>query len=190
MSNALGSLPTQLQAGDTWSWTEADAAYPGPAWSLGYVLLGDQQRVSIAGMWSVEGACHAFDMSAAQSVLIAPGAYAWTEFATHTDQRRITLATGQVTILPDWATAPVVARTHARKMLAAIDACLEGRASEGDLDLVATAVGTSGGTRSSQFDLGQLIATRRYYATLVAGENALDQRAAGIRAGQVQVVFA
>jgi hypothetical protein len=190
MSNALGSLPPQLQAGDTWSWTEASATYPGPAWSLSYVLLSDAVRLTIAAVWSVDGA-HVFAKTAAQSVLIAPGAYAWTEIATHTDGRRTTLGQGLVTILADPLTLPLPGvRSHARRMLAAIDACLEGRASEGDLDLVATAVGTSGGTRSSQFDLGQLIATRRYYSALVAGENATDQRAAGIRAGQVQVVFA
>lgn len=190
MSNPLGALPTPLQAGDSWSWAEAAPDYPGPDWVLSYVLLSDSARVPLAAVWDAEAELHQFAASAAASALIAPDSYTWAELVRHTDGRRHTLGTGAVTVLPDPATVePAGARSHARRMLAAIDACLEGRATEGDLDLVSTAAGSAGGNRASAWDPAQLIATRRYYAALVASEDDIDDRAAGIQRGFYQAIF-
>lgn len=188
MSN-LGALASTLQAGDSWSWSETAADYPGgtPGWSLSYVLLNAAARHQLLATWDAAARAHRFETAAAASAVVPAGLYTWTELASHTDGRRQALVTGTVRILPDPLTADLVdARSHARRMLDAIRACLEQRATSGDLDLVAIASGSAGGNRSAQYDLAQLHVLHRFYTAQVAGE---DAQSTGNHSGMVQVVF-
>jgi hypothetical protein len=68
-------------------------------------------------------------------------------------------------------------RSHARRMLAAIEAMMEGRATDGDLDVVKTSVGG----RATDFDLPTLVKMRQQYAAAVAMEDDAAAIAAGGR---------
>lgn len=71
-------------------------------------------------------------------------------------------------------------RSHARRMLDAIDAMLEGRASDGDLDVMRTITGD----RSTWFDGPTLLKLRQQYAAAVAAEDASDRLARGEPSGR------
>lgn len=182
------TIPAALRAGDSWSWTPVAADYPGVTWTLAYTLVSVAARATLTATW--DGSAHRLAVTPTASAAIAPGWYTWTLRATRLDgetvAERVTLDHGAVQILPDPATvAPSASGSHARRMLAAIEACLEQRANEGDLDLV----GTAAGGRSAQYDLATLIKLRSQYAAQVASENAVLLGAAGGRPGQVQVRF-
>ena len=91
-----------------------------------------------------------------------------------------------ITVLPDVAEATSYdGRSHARRMLAAIEAMLEGRATDGDLDVIKTSVGG----RQTDFDLPTLVKMRQQYAAAVASEDAQELAAIGGRPGILQVRF-
>jgi len=178
------TIPTTLRAGDTWYWPVSAPDYPSPDWSLSYVLVSPTARATLAVAWIGTG--HAATVSAATTAAMAPGSYAWHLLATSEAERR-TLETGRVEILPDPLTvAPASSVSHAQRMLAAIEACLEGRAAEGDLDLVATAANG----RQAQYDLPTLLRLHNRYAALVASEQDGARLAAGLGSGRfVQTRF-
>jgi hypothetical protein len=71
-------------------------------------------------------------------------------------------------------------RSHARKMLDALNAILEGRALAGDLDLVRTAFGD----RHAEYDMSNLIKMRQQYAYAVQAEDNAARLARGEQSGR------
>jgi hypothetical protein len=190
---APSTIPSTLRAGDSWSWTVAVAVadYPTDTWSIAYLFRSAADRFLVpAAVSGVEDPDYRVSVSPAASALLAAGRYDWVLFATRLDGEAIaerrSLASGTVEIVPDPATqdlsGPV---SHARRMLAAIESALEGRATEGDLDLIETAHNG----RSARYDLAAMHQLHRYYAARVAAEDALVAGTAGARPGMVQVQF-
>jgi hypothetical protein len=186
----MSTLPSLLTAGDSWRWSETVPGHEAAAgWSCAYRLIGPgvADRRILFGAAADGGAVYVWDVPADITSGLTPGTYAWARLAIHADGLRVTLATGHLTITPDPAAATVEQmQSHARRMLAAIDAALAARASEGELDLIATAAGG----RSAQYDPALLMTMRRQFAAAVAAEDAAAARARGERPGMVQVRFA
>lgn len=117
-------------------------------------------------------------ISSAQSSLFATGRYDWVIYLTNANER-ITIDSGTVQVQPNPATAlPVDRRSHARKMLDAIEALLEGRATNGDLDLIKIQVP---GARRADFDPAQLLPMRDKYRAEVVSEERAAAAARGDR---------
>ena len=167
--------PVAVRAGDTWRWARAIPDYPAPGWTLTYTLHGPQGIASIEA--AASGTSHLVTVAPEDSAGIAPGRYQWDASATDgTD--RYSVGSGVITVLPDVAEATAYdGRSHARRMLAAIEAMMEGRATDGDLDVVKTSVGG----RSTDFDLATLAKLRQQYAAAVAMEDDAAAIAAGGR---------
>lgn len=176
---ALGTIPNPLRAGDSLSWVESSDDYaPADGWDLRYVLIGQGLRLTLLS--GADGESHGFAVEPEITSALAAGRYAWTEHAHHSDGRRVTLATGSVEILADPATVDPATLTHARRMLAAIESIVESRASQGELDLVATAF--SG--HQAQYSLADLRALHRQYAAQASAEDERARLAAGQRSGR------
>lgn len=179
---AILSVPSTLRAGDSWSLTAAPAAYPGPGWGLTWLLVDGRATISIDGVWNTQTARHAFTVAPAASALLTAGRRTWYLIATHTaNGLRATLETGVVDVLPDPVTAdPVAAPSHAYRLLSAVEALLESRATSGDLDLVRAACRD----RQVEYDMAGLLKLRSQYAALVAQEQDAARIAAGLGSGR------
>lgn len=172
METPLGTIPSALRAGDSWDVSLLAGDYPGPDWSLSFVLVSSEARHAFAATW--DGSAHALEVAPEDTAGLAAGSYASALIATSGTGARRTLASGRIQVLPDPVTAsPSALQSHARRMLAAIEACLEQRATEGDLDLVATAAGG----RSANYDLATLRKLRADYAAQVAAEDSAESGA-------------
>jgi hypothetical protein len=121
-------IPDSLTAGTTLSFTVALTACPPPEWSLTLLLRGPEQR-DLSSM--PDGTLHAFSATATDTSAWAAGAYWYSLRATDgTEVHEI--ETGTLTVAPDLAAVSVEydGRTHAERVLEAIEAVIEGRASK------------------------------------------------------------
>lgn len=126
-------IPAALVAGDTWRWSDAAAfaSHPPPEWTLRYVLrpVGGGAAITIQAA-AVDG-CYTLTHPATLTATVPPGAFEWTALAyADPGDDRAWLASGRVTILPDPATATGSLRSAAERILEAISATLEGRATK------------------------------------------------------------
>ena len=166
------TVPTSLTVGNTWAWTHTVDGYPASNWPAAVYYFAHQgDTFEVAA--TVLDDNYVVAQTPTQTRDRAPGDYAWYLLVTNgTD--RFSAAQGLVTLLPDPAAwTEHDPRTHNQKMLAAIEAMLEQRATAQQLDVVSYSVGNRSLSRSN------LIELRDYYAKLVAQE----QNAAAIAAG-------
>lgn len=171
--------PTQLVAGDTWTWDRALADYPAPTWSLTYVFVNATQRFTIDS--AASGTAHRMSLTAAQSSTKIAGDYTWVLFAKSSGQR-YQVATGRMTILPNFeADRPFDTRGHARRTLDAIEAVLENRAS---LDQQAY---TINGRSLTRMPIADLLRLRDTYRAEVAREQAAERLKQGGVGGAILV---
>jgi hypothetical protein len=165
--------PTAARAGDTWAWTKDLADYPADAWTLTYTAF------SAAGVRPIvataDGTSYSIRVAPGDSAQFGPGRWDWVAHVTDgTDKYQV--GSGVLQVLPDLTSAASHdGRTHARRMLDGINAILEGRAGEGDLDLVRT----SFGDRAAEYDLERLIKMRQQYAWACQAEDNAERLARG-----------
>jgi hypothetical protein len=131
------------------------------------------------------GTQHSVHLLPATTGVYPAGRYDWTAHVTDgTDRHQV--GAGSILVLPNLATATAFdGRTHARKILDAIEAMMEARGTGGDLDLVRTTLGD----QTAEFDPAALAALHRQYAAMVAAEDRQAASARGQRFGMVQVQF-
>lgn len=166
--------------GDSLSQTICLSDYPSPAWTLSFALVNAAGAINITTT-PIDGTCHAVDVDPSTSSAWAPGRYTWTASVSDGTDRH-TVGAGVVLILVDLSTQTAYdTRTHARRVLDAINALIESRASSGDIDTVKAAAGG----RNIENDLEQLLKLRQLYQAQVDAED----RAAGNKPGFVQMVF-
>jgi len=185
---AILTVPSTLRAGDSWSLSAAPASYPGPDWVLAWVLVNAAATTPTEAVWDTEAEVHNFTLTPAETVALTAGRYSWYLVATNdADGLRATLEEGVVDVLPDPITAdPAAAPSHARRMLQAIEATLESRATAGDIDLARAACRD----RQVEYDVASLIRLRSQYAAMVAAEQDAARIAAGLGSGRfVQTRF-
>jgi len=173
---ATFQIPGRIVAGDTLRWTDQVPDYPASdGWTLHYAIFSDQGIYHVDA--TASGTDHAFDVPASQTAKWQPGRYEWTAYVDNAAGERHTLGAGFLQVLPDpAATTPQDRRSHARRMLDAIEAALEQRATEQDLDLLRAQFGDQRVDR----DPAQLIALRDRYRAEVQAE----ERAAALARGE------
>ena len=179
MSSIPTSEPLTVRAGETWQWTRALAQYPAPDWTLVYRGVNADSAFTLTA--SADGSAHLIDAGPDTTEDIAPGRYDW--IAQVTDGSDVFgIGEGSITVLPDLSDATSHdGRSQARRILEAIDAMVEARATDGDIDVVKTAIGA----RVTEYRLDQLLKLRQHYAAIVARET---QAQTG-RGGFIQMRF-
>lgn len=171
--------PTQARAGDTWRWQRALPDYPAPTWTLSYTLFAAGGIVSFQS--TAVGTEHSIHLAPATTANYPAGRYDWVAHVSD-GADRYQIGAGVIQILPDLsAAASYDGRSHARKVLDAIDALIERRATAGDVDLVSVASGDKNIARS----LPELLKLRDRYAAMVAQE----ERAAAVARGEALGTF-
>jgi hypothetical protein len=125
------NIPTELQIGDTWQWTEGLTLYPASVgWSLSFSLYRYGQPV-IQINAAASGDDFSVSVSAATTVGKAAGDWQWTAYVTK-GADRFTLETGTVMLKPDIAAAVLTTdlRTENEKILDALLATQQRRATK------------------------------------------------------------
>lgn len=124
---------TELIAGDSLNFLTTTPGYSAAdGWVLKYRLnprASGGTSYELTG--SAEGADHRITIAASTTALWDAGAYAWAAWV-ELGAEKYTVQTGQLTVNPDPRTvaAGVDQRAHAEKVLDAIEAVIEGRASQ------------------------------------------------------------
>lgn len=161
-------IPSRLTAGDSWSWDmpEAWAAYPPPDFALRVVLTPEAGGTPFAMGAAVDtGVTFRLKATPAQTAALVAGRYAWASIAEDdATGERFTIARGLVEILADPATATGDTRTPAARILVAIDATLEGRATK---DAESYSIE---GRSLSRTPVADLLRLKAHYAQIVAAE--------------------
>jgi hypothetical protein len=120
------AIPEKIIAGTTFSQLVTLTAYPAPEWGLTLLLRGPLKIDVVA---TAEGAQHLLSATAQSTSLWPPGIYWWAARATR-GAEVVQVDEGQAVVVVDLASIdePHDARSHAEKVLAAIEAVIEGRA--------------------------------------------------------------
>lgn len=162
-ADILTAPPADLRAGDTATWRRALGDYPAAAgWQLKYTLVGAGGAYNLTA--TADGDDYVVAATPATTAGWVAGSYVLTEYVTNgTD--RFTLASTTVRVLADLAaaTTPSDTRTHARKVLDAIEAWLESKAPTAAKFEIA-------GRRLENYPLADLLSLRDRYRAEVRRE--------------------
>jgi hypothetical protein len=161
--------PERVAAGDRLQWTRKDLSdFPATSWTLTYYLRSDQPLGQIDIVATADGTNFSVDVSPTASAEYPAGKYYWTAFVSKSGDRKL-VAHGQLEVLrnPTDVTTPVDGRSHARKVLDAINAVVENRATTDQQSYVFQAVGRS----VTRMPIADLLKFRDYYAGLVRAED-------------------
>jgi hypothetical protein len=126
-------VPSSLIAGDLWLWTRDLSDYPASTWTLTYYFENKDKAFSIAG--TPVGATHSFSIAAATTAAYPAGRYLYRVRAVN-GSTIYTIEEGWVEVAPDPAAAGTRdTRTWARRVLEALEATIEGKASQDQLSM-------------------------------------------------------
>lgn len=160
------SPPTRAYAGDTIQWKRLNGAYyPAAGWSIEVTLRNAGAVHTFQSAPS--GLSHIITITPAQSISLEAGN--WSLLETYTNNTdRFTGAQNTIKILPS-LTLPADNRTHAKKVLDAIEAVIEGRATS------STAEMSIAGRTLKSIPSSELLNLHSHYSNLVF----MEERAAG-----------
>lgn len=173
MTDIATREPEQLVIGDRWLWERQDLAdYPASTWTLSYALVNAAGKVTITA--AANGTFHRVDVAAAVTALYGHGTYRWQAYVTSGSDRRM-VGSGTVLVKPNFAGASALdARGHARRVLDAIEAVIEGRATKDQM-------GLSINNRSLQrTPIADLLLLRDRYKAMATAEEVGDKLASGL----------
>ena len=128
---------TTLTAGDTLTYLTTIAGYPASAgWVLKYRLVPRVSGTAQTLTSTASGDDHRITVAASTTASWTAGEYGWTSWVENGSEV-YSVETGQLTVAPDPRTMAVGTdtRSHAERMLDAIKATLEGRATDAHLEI-------------------------------------------------------
>lgn len=164
--------PARVTAGDTATWTRSLPDFPATdGWVLSYALVRTGVLLGITA--SAQGADHLVSVAAATTAAWQPGRYAWQASVARGAERH-TIGTGYLEVLPDFAAQAGGhdGRSHARRVLEAVEAVIEGRASQAHAEYAIA------GRQLKFIPIPELLALRDRYRAEVRAQDV----AAGLRA--------
>lgn len=172
--------PAQARAGDTWKWTKTLADYPASGgWTLTYRFKNASAAFEVAA--SASGDDYSVTVAATTTDDIAAGLYSWVAQVALAGEK-YTVDAGVFTVNPDFhtgtATAAYDGRSHARIVLDAIEAVIEGRASKDQEEYEIA------GRRLKRTPIASLLKLRQLYKAEVAAETAAEAIANGVGSGR------
>lgn len=174
MSNAFDSAnyptvePQTLVVGDRWMWKRTDLGtdYPPASYSLKYSL-----RLDGSGATEIEitatgsGSDYLAEVASATTAGYTAGTYSWQAYITRTsDAQRVLIGSGSVEVVANRDASTTDPRTHARKVLDAIEAVIENRATVDQQEY------TINGRSLKRMPIDDLIKLRKQYRAEVAAE--------------------
>lgn len=120
--------PSFFTAGETVEWTKALPDYPSGTWTLKYALQAPGRTLIAVTAANEPDLSYSIAILAATSASYAAGSYTWTAYVEAGPARHV-VARGSISILA--SPLAMLGSTHATRMLALIEAALEGRIPNG-----------------------------------------------------------
>lgn len=187
MPNAFDSAnfptrePDELVIGDRWMWKRTDlgADYPPASYTLKYSLrLATSAATEIEITATASGADFVVEVPSATTAGYTAGRYYWQMYITrNSDAQRALLARGVVDVLTNEDASATDPRTHARKVLDAIEAVIENRASKDQEEYAIN------GRSLKRTPIPELLVLRGKYQAEVLAEERADRIRRGLDAG-------
>lgn len=166
MAEPLTRVPREIVRLSTPSWRFEDPEFsPADGWSLEYAFEGPSELNITA---TADGAGFLVELTEFQTA-IATGSYAWQAIATRAAPlERVLVGTGRTEFILnygiDTTTGPI--KTHAARMVEAIEAQLEGRATDGQKSM------SINGRSLDRHSLAELMEARKTYRIEARAEEA------------------
>lgn len=177
-------IPKKLHAGDSIDVTATLPSYPASAgWSVSVVIVNGSYNYQVDS--TADGDNHSIDALPAATFTWMPGEYKWTAFVVKSTTHRIRISVGDIQILPDIIDDVVSdMRSHAEKVLAAVEAVLEGKATTDDYQVNVR------GKMLTRYSYEELIKLRKSYRGEVLQERRAAKKEMGKSgASQIRVRF-
>lgn len=170
------AAPSRFTAGESLSWKKSFSDYlAGDGWTLTYYFRGPGKGFDAEA--SADANAFIVTVPASDTAVCVPGDYAYQGVVTK-DSESIVVDRGSVTVLPGLASTPVTesfdGRSQAQRILDAIDATLEGKATADQLEY------TIGNRQLKRYSMAELLQVRDRYASIVAREKTDE----GVRNGR------
>lgn len=165
------SEPRVLTIGDRWTWKRTDLGvhYPPSLYSLSYVFRSEDGDSEIEIAATEVNTDYIVEVSQSSTAGYASGTYRWQGYITRTsDSERISIGRGTVEVLPDPDTDGTDQRSHVKKVLDALEAMIEGKAS---LDQLSYSIA---GRSISRLSPQEAIAWRNKYLAYYRAELAME----------------
>lgn len=182
MTDVATNEPRQLRAGLTWEWNRDLADYPAGTWVLKYWF---KKTGSSGANFSItataDGTTHAVSVAASTTQGYTAGDYTWVAVVTAgTEAFEVDRGTVELLARYDQA-ANLDDRSHARIVLDAIEAVIQGRATKDQEEY------TIGNRSLKRTPLEELEAFRDKYRAEVYAEELAENARNGGRGGQLLV---
>jgi hypothetical protein len=163
-----------LIAGDSLDFTREVPDYPATdGWTLTYRLAPRMAGTAITFGATASGSLYRVQVLAATTAAWTAGEYSWAAYVTKAADR-YTVDSGSITIQPDpGVVAASDTRSHARRVLAAIEAVIEGRATRDQEEY------TIGNRSLKRTPIRDLLTLRDRYKSEVNAEDAGRRLLAG-----------
>jgi hypothetical protein len=185
----MSYFPFLHVAGTTMNFSVTAPGFPSTeGWTLRYYLTArfttpTQAQITFEAAANTDGT-YQIQLSPFQTNWAA-GAYGWRREVQKGDEKHALTGAeeqGEVDVRanPTALTQGYDSRSHARKVLAAIEASLEGRATSADLELVSYTIGDRSQTFAPGERMEQLLELHSKYKWLVDNEDARARLAAGL----------
>lgn len=148
------NLPRQIQSGDSLKFVDEIANYPASSWTLTYTFTKGDLIINFSG--TADGDKHSIALLPSATTKWVPGSYRWQ--ATVSDGTdRFSVGFGRVEILPDFTKSGQGEFRHVEKVLTAIEALLEGKATQDQASY------SIAGRSLSKYSIPELLAWRDKY---------------------------
>jgi hypothetical protein len=180
----------QIIAGDTLDFTDDAPDYPASdGWTLKYRLVPEftapaQTPITLTAL-TYETTRYRVQESSTNTAAWKSGFYSWARWVEKAGQR-VSLGQGRLEVLPDPAATAAGhdGRTHARKVLEAIEAVLESRATKDQEEY------SIAGRSLRRTSIPDLLVLRDKYKLIVASEDAAERASRGLgNSRNIQVRF-
>jgi hypothetical protein len=166
--------PLTLRAGDTWQWKRSLTDYPAGTWTLKYRFKNAAGGFEVVA--AADGTDHSVTVTAATTTGYAAAKYSWIAWV-EAGAEKYTIDQGTLQVLPDLRTGTATAaqdtRSHARKVLDALEALIEGKATRDQMAY------TINGRSLTRLAPEELLKWRSQYVAEVAAEEQAQAIASG-----------
>lgn len=128
-------VPDKIHAGDSVNWNISNSDYPAPTWTLTFTFINERDKFSITS--TADGDSHAISVAPAISGKYPAGLYYWKCRASDGTDKYL-IQEGRTTVLQNLEDANLKSadlRSHAKKVLDAVEAVIENRASDSDMSM-------------------------------------------------------
>lgn len=178
----LSSIPSKLTVGESVSWKWSDSNFPATVWTLTYTLVNASGQIQITA--SADGDDHLVEVNSTTAAGYTPGEYSFQAHVSNGSTERYQVDSGVITIESDFATISdgVDVRSHAKKVLDALEAAIEGRASKTQLEQGV------GGVQIKHMSLADQVMLRDRYAIKYRKEVAALSRRSSTRTKRARFV--